>query len=60
MTKPAQNPSIQDTFNSEHIDSATLHLDGARGLLMLLQNTRPTSCWIWFGRQQSNSAHTAP
>ena len=39
MTKPAQNPSIQDTFNSEHIDSATLHLDGARGLLMLLQNT---------------------
>ncbi len=39
MTKPAQNPSIQDTFNSEHIDSATLHLDGAKGLLMLLQNT---------------------
>lgn len=39
MTKPAQNPSIQDTFNSEHIDSACLHLDGASGLLILLQNT---------------------
>ena len=38
MTKPAQNPSIQDTFNSEHIDSACLHLDGASGLLILLQN----------------------
>lgn len=44
MTKPAQNPSIQDTFNSEHIDNASLHLAGASGLLMLLQNTlEPTA-----------------
>ena len=44
MTKPAQNPSIQDTFNSEHIDSATLHLAGASGLLYLLQTTlEPTA-----------------
>ncbi len=44
MTKPAQNPSIQDTFNSEHIDSASLHLAGASGLLYLLQTTlEPTA-----------------
>ena len=39
MTSTAQNPSIQDTFNSEHIDNASLHLAGAKGLLMLLQTT---------------------
>ena len=39
MTKPAQNPSVKIAFNSEHIDNATLHLAGASGLLMLLQNT---------------------
>lgn len=39
MTKPAQNPSVKTAFNSDHIDSASLHLAGASGLLMLLQNT---------------------
>ncbi len=38
MTKPAQNPSTPRN-TTVYIDSATLHLDGARGLLMLLQNT---------------------
>ena len=39
MTKPAQNPSVKTAFNSEHIDSATLHLDGSSGLLWLMQTT---------------------
>ena len=38
MTNPAQNPSTPRN-TTVYIDSATLHLDGARGLLMLLQNT---------------------
>ena len=39
MTKPAQNPSVKTAFNSEYIDSATLHLDGSSGLLWLMQTT---------------------
>ena len=39
MTKHAQNPSVKTAFNSDHIDSATLHLDGASGLLWLMQTT---------------------
>ena len=39
MTKPAQNPSVKITLIDEHIDNAALHLDGAKGLLILLQNT---------------------
>lgn len=39
MTKPAQNPSVKTAFNSEHIDSASLHLAGANGLLYLMQTT---------------------
>ena len=39
MTKPAQNPSVKTAFNSEHIDSASLHLAGANGLLYLIQTT---------------------
>jgi len=39
MTKPAQNPSVKIAFNSEHIDSASLHLAGANGLLYLIQTT---------------------
>jgi hypothetical protein len=39
MTKPAQNPSVQTAFNSDHIDSATLNLQGANGILLLLQVT---------------------
>ena len=38
MTNPAQNPSTPRN-TTVYIDSATLHLDGARGLLMLLQST---------------------
>jgi len=44
MTKPAQNPSVKTAFNSEHIDSASLHLAGANGLLYLIQTTlEPTA-----------------
>ncbi len=42
MTKLATKPSpprTPDAFNSEYIDSATLHLDGVIGLLYLLQTT---------------------
>lgn len=39
LSNAAQNLSIQDTFNSEHIDSASLHLAGANGLLYLIQTT---------------------
>lgn len=39
MTKPARNPSVKTAFNSDHIDSATLHLQGADGILLLLQVT---------------------
>jgi len=38
MTNPAQNQSTPRN-TTVYIDSATLHLDGAKGLLMLLQNT---------------------
>ncbi|MEC7118813.1 MAG: hypothetical protein VXW65_02785 [Pseudomonadota bacterium] len=44
MTKPAQNPSVNTAFNSDYIDSAILHLDGASGLLWLMQTTlEPTA-----------------